>query len=413
MTYDFIFVHGTGVREPAYSKTFNAISKRLRQHNQDIRIHRCYWGGILGSSTFASLASLPAASQKKSIGDQLDPAEETLELWRILYQDPLFELKTLSLSRGQPARNFALGQGDSGKELGESFQRIDFSSNDMAEILDLVGIDESLMPTARDEITRQRDYKESLASAQAPLEDYRVALARALVAHVVGLAQESDQGLAISLDAAHRDQLVELLSTSLELQKTGQSKALGIRWMQNTLKGLLARFGTSWVRDRRHTFSEGISAGVGDILMYQARGESIRNYIRELILPLQDPVVLLAHSLGGIACIDLLILDPEIRERTHLIVTVGSQSPALYEINALVSQPYDENYRLPQGFPRWLNIYDRNDFLSYVGRPIFKGFDGNDFVEDLEVLSGQPFPLSHGAYWIQELTWQAIFNRLS
>jgi hypothetical protein len=46
-------------------------------------------------------------------------------------------------------------------------------------------------------------------------------------------------------------------------------------------------------------------------------------------------------------------------------VTLGSQSPFLYEIGALWSLPYGKG--LPESFPRWLSVYDLADLLSYVG----------------------------------------------
>jgi surfactin synthase thioesterase subunit len=75
--------------------------------------------------------------------------------------------------------------------------------------------------------------------------------------------------------------------------------------------------------------------------------------------------VLLGHSLGGVACVDLLI-DPEEKERKQvkMLATVGSQAPYFYEINALSLLEYDEKTELPKYFPWWLNIYDRADFLS-------------------------------------------------
>jgi len=56
--------------------------------------------------------------------------------------------------------------------------------------------------------------------------------------------------------------------------------------------------------------------------------------------------------------------------------------------------PYDPNAKLPSTFPKWLNVYDRDDLLSYVGGKLFP-----DWVEDFHAGSGIPFPDSHGAYW--------------
>jgi len=142
----------------------------------------------------------------------------------------------------------------------------------------------------------------------------------------------------------------------------------------------------------------------GDILLYQSRGAAIRRFIRDQITAVQGPVVLLAHSLGGIACVDLLVLEP--LPTVKGLVTVGSQAPLLYELDCLTSRRFGEP--LPDHFPPWLNLYDRHDFLSYIGAEVFP-----DQVTDVEVTSGQPFPVAHSAYWSNPAVWSAIAEFLS
>jgi hypothetical protein len=89
-----------------------------------------------------------------------------------------------------------------------------------------------------------------------------------------------------------------------------------------------------------------------------------------------------------------------------LLVTVGSQAPFLYEINALQSLAYGE--ALPAHFPKWLNFYDLRDFLSYKGGKIFPGR-----VKDVAVDNRQPFPVSHSAYWENDAVWRTIKEELS
>ena len=84
------------------------------------------------------------------------------------------------------------------------------------------------------------------------------------------------------------------------------------------------------------------------------------------------------------------------------LVTVGSQAPYLYEIGALSSRLPHEG--LVAGFPPWLNVYDPDDLLSFMAAPMFPA---PARVTDVQVKSGQPFPISHGAYWTQPAVWQA------
>ena len=93
--------------------------------------------------------------------------------------------------------------------------------------------------------------------------------------------------------------------------------------------------------------------------MYQARGEKIRAYLKSRIEATQnEPIILLAHSLGGIAAVDLLLMNnlPQVRA----LVTVGSQAPYLYEIDGLTG--LEKGKPGPIIFHRsGSNIYDPND----------------------------------------------------
>ena len=123
-----------------------------------------------------------------------------------------------------------------------------------------------------------------------------------------------------------------------------------------------------------------------------------------LLPPHRDPVTLLTHSLGGIACVDLLASTPQ--AKVTGLITVGSQAPFLYEIDCLPCVRWGQ--KLPSGFPKWLNIYDERDLLSYIGEGVFPGQ-----VQDFKVDNGQPFPESHSAYWTNRMVWKKIAEFLT
>jgi pimeloyl-ACP methyl ester carboxylesterase len=112
-----------------------------------------------------------------------------------------------------------------------------------------------------------------------------------------------------------------------------------------------------------------------------------------------EPVYLLAHSLGGIICADLLVREPV--PGVAGLITVGSQTPFMYEIGAFPALSHPDP--LPGHMPRWLNVYDRRDLLSYMGGGVFDGR-----VRDVGVDNGQPFPQSHSAYWTNPALWAAV-----
>jgi pimeloyl-ACP methyl ester carboxylesterase len=167
----------------------------------------------------------------------------------------------------------------------------------------------------------------------------------------------------------------------------------------NLLAGFAKRVGTAAMRKRRNSFNAVVAGPIGDILLYQSHGAAIRKFIRQKVETAEPPVTLVAHSLGGIACVDLLALAEA--PTVEGLVTIGSQVSFFYEIDALTSvrQPLG----LPQGYPRWLNIYDRNDFLSFIAARLFAGR-----VEDFECESGTSFPESHSAYMGNPQVWARI-----
>jgi hypothetical protein len=166
---------------------------------------------------------------------------------------------------------------------------------------------------------------------------------------------------------------------------------------------------TGYLQSSPQTLTEKIDVLAGDILIYQTTygGQEIRRKIQETIEACQneETIILLAHSLGGVACVDLLI-EQEIKN-VKLLITVGSQAPFFYEIDALQSLQPKQEKSFPQGRFQWLNIYDPKDFLSFIGSQLFP-----NCIKDKSVNNQQPFPQSHLAYWENSETWQVIFDYL-
>src|ERR1700733_8028298 len=61
------------------------------------------------------------------------------------------------------------------------------------------------------------------------------------------------------------------------------------------------------VRPLRARASRAIAPAIGDILHYQAMGKQIRDLIRKKIESIPGDIFILAHSLGGIACFELMV----------------------------------------------------------------------------------------------------------
>jgi hypothetical protein len=265
----------------------------------------------------------------------------------------------------------------------------------LRELAREAGVD-GLLDEAGQLVIASSPYQEALAAPAESLETYATAVARAIVAQAIALCEQRRLPARIILDAGQRDALVALLVS--ELSGGAASFSFG-GWLTRPLQELAESAATWYVRRNRDSLTDAAYPFAGDIVLYQGHGAPIRQFIQRTIEQAEPPVVVVAHSLGGIICVDLLALAevPQVK----LLVTVGSQAPFLYEINALHSLRYGQP--LPAHFPRWLNIYDRRDFLSYVGGEVFPGR-----VRDIMVDNRQPFARSHSSYWANPAVWEAV-----
>ncbi|MEH2461566.1 hypothetical protein [Nostoc sp.] len=386
-----IFVHGTGIREREYNETFQIIEQKIHAQRPDIKVAPCLWGS-LGARFNDNRASVPLEDATLALSELEEDAD--ILLWRQLYRDPLYELRLLSLKPIESGNPFGEEPGDILQSCVASFT----PTSQLQAKLQEAGIAE-IFEQAREAVIRSEPYDQALLRvSESDLSEYYAPIARAIAAQAMFLSEQQEKFPPILTDAQLRDNVVELLTLALTEAELG----LG-GWLLKPLLELALPMGTNYVRGNRLELTDKISPMPGDILLYQTRGEKIRAFIQEQIAQAEPPVVLLAHSLGGIACVDLLVQQQ--LSQVELLVTVGSQAPFLYEINALYSLEYGQ--LLPEHFPEWLNIYDLRDFLSYVGKNIFR-----DRVQDVRVDSRQPFPRSHGAYWTNAKTWEAIIPRL-
>lgn len=400
-----IFVHGTGGRKDAYSLTFQHIEDQLQKRNPNIKLVPCLWGEAHGTKLNADGASIPNFQLTGGTIKSGNKEEERVQLWKKLYEDPLYEIQLLSLRpiRGQAA---VPGKLTRSQELRKRVQEVQQSnvSQPLQTQLEKAGIAE-VFNQALETLTKSKPYARLVESASRPLDEDYAAIARASVAKAIELCDYLYINPAIRLDADLRDQTVDLINR--ELTQDIQSRGVIGDWVKNQFfKGLNELGDQYFLQRKRGALTNSAYPFGGDILYYQAKGKNIRYFIQEQVKNFEYPVILLAHSLGGIACVDLLV--EQNLPQVQLLITVGSQAPFLYEIDALQSLSYGEP--LPEHFPKWLNIYDLRDILSYVGDcpGLFPGK-----IKDVKVDNQQPFPESHGAYWYNSATWDAILQELA
>ena len=361
-----IFIHGTGVTQSMYTKTFVQIKQLLAAESPYTNVYPCFWGDLGVKKETGS--SIPKRLQKPDVTVE----DKQILAWADLHLNRLFESKLLWLL--EPSQD-AEPEEDAVTKLQRLLGKL------------------QLKPEEQDKLAKERNAEVFIKAVRTVIDNKVYNKASGTVSNLssryydtVGRAQELG------------NQIAELLTPSSEDQKLG----LGDRVLKSLL--LLVQYAvTSMIKGERSEITESIITIAGDILLYQTKGELIRQFIQQTIEKAEPPVVLLTHSLGGVASVDLLVKQH--LTKVALLITVGSQAPYLYEKNCLYSLEHGE--QLPNHFPKWLNIYDSRDFLSYVGAAVFP-----NQVEDVEVNNKQPFPQSHNYYWENQETWDAITLRL-
>ncbi|MBW4506471.1 MAG: hypothetical protein KME64_08180 [Scytonematopsis contorta HA4267-MV1] len=394
-----IFVHGTGNRKEAYVQAFRTIESALSQRKSTAKLIPCLWGEVLGTKLNARGASIPNYNDTKG-GANSQNEIDFIKLWQELYKDPWYEIRLLSF-KPLPQSSTVSKKIAPSQEIANQVNELKNSSLLLSKFEEL-GITEEFY-SAIDELTTTTAYARLLERATRPLEDEYIAISRAIVAQTIFLCKEKDKYKAIIYDADLRDEIVNDINNELT---SGAERGIVTDFVKSQVTHFVKYKGTQKIERERGALTDSFYPFAGDILFYQAKGKKIRDFIYEEMKNAEPPVVLLGHSLGGIACFELLI-ERQLPQ-VELLITVGSQAPFLYEIDSLQTLAYGEP--LPERFPKWLNIYDLRDILSYLGNVpgIFPGK-----VTDVRVDNKQPFPESHGAYWYTKETWDEIIKALS
>ncbi|MEU1466311.1 hypothetical protein ABZ467_38065 [Streptomyces sp. NPDC005727] len=390
MERSIVFVHGTGVRAASYNATFEVVRAALDKPGREVR--GCFWGETEGAKFVCGGASVPRYRASGGGKDASD--DEDIAVWGVLYADFGYELRLLGL---KPAPTSGMGRGmPPSRRFVDAIEAYRPSTGAAAAFRRYGLLDE--LGEALRTVQGSPELRDAAATVDENGYEHRHAVARAVVA--AALATAAERG-ADAVDGVVRDALLAVLSSDL----LAQSRALPGKVRQAAVKPAL-RVLTRKAADRRGALSDGVLPMTGDILRYQARGQGLRQLIRRTIEHAPgESVTVLAHSLGGVACVDLLAME-DLGRRVDQLITVGSQAPLFYECGALASVEHPGT--LPGHFPRrWLNIYDPWDLLAYRAAKVFP-----QHASDVEVSNGQPFPFAHSAYWSNSTVWDAIHTWL-
>ncbi|MFH8496838.1 hypothetical protein [Streptomyces coeruleorubidus] len=386
-----VFVHGTGVREPAFSALVGRVTAGLAAQRAGLDVEPYDWGAAHGATLAAGGASLPPGSgTTRGPGGGpagVEPGDETTAAWAVLYDDPYAELASAAAASGPAAERppgtvppqqriraqltALAARGDApGAEVGSGLAR---AATDLAAHPLLGPAADALDPAV-----------------------LAVLAARSLTARLIADALDADSPLVPV--GVTRDAVTDRIAEALGAPPRGSERGLR-SYLLRSAGAMAARA----VERRRRALTEAAHPAAGDILRYLSRGTAFRDGLRALVAGLEPPVVVVGHSLGGIIALDTLISAP--LPQVGLLVTAGSQGPFLYESGSLPSLEHPAP--LPLHVPAWLNLYDPRDLLGYLGAELFPGR-----VTDVPVDSGQPFPAAHSAYWTNPAVYRHIVDHL-
>jgi len=412
-----LFVHGTGVRRDSYENTFSIIESRVRKTAgiSDFKVERCLWGESHGSRLIDGGRSIPGFTLHSDLPDVPDiedkNGKEILKWW-LLCQNPSFQIDQLWEKRDQnmAPRPFAkwcqLRDGISNYRPSDKVNDIlgDKLRDHWSESFKAVIDRENWVETTPDEDQSVEDFFSDFA--QYTVESIIAELTlRALASGIPPLTVEK------------RGELISTLIDDLNARTRGVSdwfEAISkpMKWLllKSYSAGDLMISGIVRRPVVRNFVTDNTHEAIGDILYYQVHGRKIRDFIASSVEKAEPPVFILAHSLGGIASVEMLV-ERNTSGRVAGLITAGSQSPLFYEMNCLATleRTSDESNPLPCYFPAWLNFYDQNDYLSYAAAPVF----GESRVRDHQVISHQPRLIAHSAYWNQNAVWREIASFLT
>jgi hypothetical protein len=386
MSKTVLYVHGTGVRKSSYESSAARIAAGLQRAVPGVRLEPCLWGDAYGATLKLDGVSIPEYVKPAAV---VGAEEVGVALWDLLARDELFELREMGAFTAGVIESPLLRENK--QALKQAFAQLPADAQVLAVLGNYAAA--SAWPAVVDHVAASPVTRTAIDAARIALGPLRLAIGRAIVATLQARLAALNSP---PLPAAERDDLVERCAEVLGGREGG-----GIMdWLTSRLVGFGLSWATAKARRKREALYGVAAPTAGDVVMYQARGQQIRDFIEERIRQCGDDVTIIAHSLGGIACVDLLIKKKLPQVQT--LITVGSQAPFLYEINALSSLEFGKP--LPEHFPkRWLNFFDYNDLLSYKAEPVF-----TEHAKDVEVSSGQPFPASHSAYWNEQVFWDKV-----
>ena len=230
----------------------------------------------------ASIPTYPETGGNKP--PALSPEEEDRRRWDVLYKDPFYEMRLLGL---RPS----LGRGSfdaSAKKLETRVQSLTSDDELQSKLEDFKFGQVFRQAYAIVTGPESKPFTRLMDTASSNLdEDYKV-IARTIVAVATNLRKQRDI-VPYLLAPQYRDPAVKAIQYALSKREVSEG---GANWVKQQFEGAIfnigAYFGTNQAVRKRGALMDSTYPLAGDILVYQAKGEGLREFIKSEI---EDPKV--------------------------------------------------------------------------------------------------------------------------
>ncbi len=400
------FVHGTGVREESYQRTLSQIIEGLGKAGLgSARVQGVSWGRLAGTQFDDEIIrKLIPGTDSRSL-DTVDDEEVDALIWEGLLEDPLFELRLMS-AQAPVSTDSAFGdQTTPGEKLVQRLSALQANPFEPIGEVSKESIDKAVRWLSKP------PYLDVVHGACATVESGDDAAlirttSRAIVAFALG---EDSDPMGAGPSALYLPEIRTALVHQIEdLLSDGEKADIGDILKDKVINWAKTK-GTRFARKNRKRVMDFASPAMGDIVYTQRRGENVLDLLKTEIEAIDDDIILLGHSLGGVLSMDLLSGRLRPANVTKL-VTAGSQPSYFGGADSLETLRLDLTKKaiaLPGEFPPWLNFYDPSDFLSFRVEDLFDAPNG---IEDFEIRSRAPFPDAHGAYFRQDRMYYKLIE---
>lgn len=402
-----VFVHGVNVREGKnYEKELtqrnqyfcNIFYKLLgREINAD-RIISPYWGD-LATTVSAGSPFLPSkkkhdsqANPKAAISEQLDSEQnentdqEISSLLDLARHGSLDQVIDLVIAAASEQAENTIEQAQELSKL--AFRALELSGqfkdyDDEQKWLEGIQTDEQLLQKI--EKALQLNSSEGSKQQQSGLRHFRAAADWLKVNY--GSTDSAKRRLAFK---------TQQMNTSLQnIVKTAQTRVKKVREARRSATSHIAA--AALTSPIRKIFHEKLFLFIGDAFLYfgqrgtpDAPGPIVQRVIAALDEacagrgnPQDDPLIVVAHSMGGNIMSDIVSYFAPDKE-IDVLITVASQFPLFADLHMFPGlDTRNRPIPKPKNVKRWINFYDVNDVFGFTAQPMFAD------VEDVDFASGR------------------------